>query len=123
MKKLLLLLAVLVCIAIKVSAQIQTISGRVVDKSGAPIPNASILIKGTKSATVADADGSFSLKVGSGTVLTVSAVTYKPFTIRAQSTPMIITLESADNLMNEVIVTAGGIKSKRKEIGTANTVI
>jgi TonB-dependent SusC/RagA subfamily outer membrane receptor len=32
-------------------------------------------------------------------------------------------LEEVDNLMNEVIVTAGGIKSKRKEIGTANTVV
>jgi len=36
---------------------------------------------------------------------------------------MVITLDDAENLMNEVIVTAGGIKSKRKEIGTANTVI
>ena len=123
MRKLLPLLAVLVCIAVCVSAQTQTISGRVVDKTGSPIPNASILIKGTRSATVADGDGNFSLKVGAGAVLTVSAVTFKPFNIRAQSTPMIITLESVDNLMNEVIVTAGGIKSKRKEIGTANTVI
>jgi TonB-linked SusC/RagA family outer membrane protein len=123
MRKLLPLLAVLVGIAVCVSAQTQTISGRVVDKSGSPIPNASILIKGTKSATVADADGNFSMKAGPGTMLTVSAVSYKPFNIRAQGTSMIITLESGDNLMNEVIVTAGGIKSKRKEIGTANTVI
>jgi len=123
MRKLLPLLAVLVCIAIRVSAQTPTISGRIVDKGGAPIPNASIAIKGTKSATVADADGNFSMKVNPGTSLTVSAVSYKPFNIKAQSKSMIITLESADNLMNEVIVTAGGIKQKRKEIGTANTVI
>jgi TonB-linked SusC/RagA family outer membrane protein len=123
MRKLLPLLAVLAGIAIRVSAQTPTISGRIVDKSGAPIPNASIAIKGTKSATVADADGNFSMKVNPGTVLTVSAVSYKPFNIRSQAAPMTITLESADNLMNEVIVTAGGIKSKRKEIGTANTVI
>jgi len=123
MRKLLPLLAVLVCIAIRVSAQTPTISGRIVDKGGAPIPNASISIKGTKSATVADANGNFSMKVNPGTMLTVSAVSYKPFNIRSQAGSMIITLEGADNLMNEVIVTAGGIKQKRKEIGTANTVI
>jgi TonB-linked SusC/RagA family outer membrane protein len=123
MRKILSLLAVQVCIALCASAQTQTITGRIVDKSGAPIPNASISIKGTRSATVADADGNFTIKVNPGTTLTVSAVSYKPFNIRAQSGNMVVTLENADNLMNEVIVTAGGIKSKRKEIGTANTVI
>lgn len=123
MRKILPLLAVQVCIALCASAQTQTVSGRIVDKSGAPIPNASIAIKGTRSATVADADGNFTIKVNTGTTLTVSAVSYKPFNIRAQSGNMVITLENAENLMNEVIVTAGGIKSKRKEIGTANTVI
>ena len=124
MRKLLPLLAVLICIALYAPAQTQSISGRIVDKTGAPIPNASVIIKGTRSATVADADGNFTLKVNPGAMLTVTAVTFKSFNIRSQSgSPMIITLESAENLMNEVIVTAGGIKSKRKEIGTANTVI
>lgn len=49
------------------------VSGRIVDKSGAPIPNASIIIKGTKNTTVADADGNFTIKVNRGAMLTVSA--------------------------------------------------
>ena len=124
MRKLLTLFAVQVCIALCVTAQTQSVSGRIVDKTGSPIPNASIAIKGTRSATVADADGNFSMKANPGALLTVTAVSYKSFNIRSKSgTPMVITLEDAESLMNEVIVTAGGIKSKRKEIGTANTVI
>jgi TonB-linked SusC/RagA family outer membrane protein len=124
MRKIIPLLAVLVCIALCASAQTETVSGRILDKSGAPIPNASVIIKGTKTATVADADGNFTIKVNRGAMLTVTAVAYKSFNIRSQSsTPMVIMLESAEYLMDEVIVTAGGIKSKRKEIGTANTVI
>ena len=124
MRKIVPLLAVLVCIALCASAQVETISGKILDKSGAPIPNASVIIRGTKTATVADADGNFTINVNRGAMLTVTAVTYKSFNIRSQSgAPMVIKLENAEFLMDEVIVTAGGIKSKRKEIGTANTVI
>lgn len=124
MRKIVPLLAVLVCIALCASAQTESISGRILDKSGAPIPNASVIIRGTKTATVADADGNFTIKVNRGAMLTITAVTYKSFNVRSQSgAPMVIKLESAEFLMDEVIVTAGGIKSKRKEIGTANTVI
>ncbi|HEY1201364.1 MAG TPA: carboxypeptidase-like regulatory domain-containing protein [Niastella sp.] len=124
MRKFIPLLAVLVCIALCASAQTETVSGTILDKAGAPIPNASVIIKGTRSATVADLNGNFTMQVNRGAMLTVTAVTYKSFNIRSQSgAPMIIKLESAELLMDEVIVTAGGIKSKRKEIGTANTVI
>src|SRR5262245_19105639 len=114
MRKVLSLLAVLVCFVVEISAQTKQISGRVLDKTGQPIPNATITIKGTKTATVADNDGNFTIKVTPGAVLVVSAITFKPFTGKAQNESMVVSLESAENLMNEVIVTAGGIKSKRK---------
>lgn len=124
MRKVLPLLAVLVCYALSATAQTKQITGRVLDKSGQPIPNASIVIKGTNKATVADGEGNFAIKVNQGAVLIISAITYKTFSIRPQKeSSLVITLQSSDNMMNEVIVTAGGIKSKRKEIGTANTVI
>src|SRR5438046_155466 len=116
MRKFLSLLAVLVCFALFAPAQTTQISGRIVDKNGQPIPNASIVIKGGK-ATVADAEGNFSLKVSPGTSLTITAVGYKTFSVRAQNDKSLnIVLESADKLMDEVIVTAGGIKAKRKEL-------
>lgn len=59
MRKVLPLLAVLVCYALSATAQTKQITGRVLDKSGQPIPNASIVIKGTNKATVADGEGNF----------------------------------------------------------------
>lgn len=124
MRKFLPLLAVLLGCALLAAAQTKELTGRVVDKTGAPIPNASIIIKGTNKATVADADGNFTIKTNAGASLSITAVGFKTVIVKAQSqTPLTIALESADKLMDEVIVTAGGIKAKRKELGSVNTVI
>ncbi|OQP62816.1 SusC/RagA family TonB-linked outer membrane protein [Niastella vici] len=124
MRKFLPLLAVLLGCTLLAAAQTKEISGRIVDKAGAPIPNASVIIKGTNKATVADFDGNFSIKTSPGTSLTITAVGYKTVSIKTQNqTALTIALESADKLMDEVIVTAGGIKAKRKELGSVNTVI
>ncbi|HEX6431952.1 MAG TPA: SusC/RagA family TonB-linked outer membrane protein [Niastella sp.] len=124
MRKVLSLLAVLVCFVVGVSAQSKPISGRIIDKTGQPIPNATIAIKGTAKATVANSEGNFTLNAKSGDQLNISAITYKPFTIKVgDQNSLTITLESADRLMDEVIVTAGGLKARRKEVGTTSTVI
>src|ERR1041385_1557737 len=124
MRKFLPLLAVLLGCTLLAAAQTKEITGRIVDKAGAPIPNSSIIIKGTNKATVADADGNFSIKTSEGASLTITAVGYKTVSIKAQNqTSLTIALESADKLMDEVIVTAGGIKARRKELGSVNTVI
>jgi TonB-linked SusC/RagA family outer membrane protein len=124
MRKILSLLAVLVCFATLVTAQTTEITGRVVDKNGDPIPNASIVTKATKAATVANADGNFTIKAKPGDALVISAVAYNTITVTVKDgTPLAITLLSSDKTLDEVIVTAGGIKSKKREIGTANTVV
>jgi hypothetical protein len=52
-----------------------TVSGRVTDDKGNPVPSASILAKGTNTGTVADANGFFTIKVPQGAnVLQISAV-------------------------------------------------
>jgi len=124
MRKVLSLLAVLVCFVVEVSAQSKPISGRIVDKTGQPIPNATIAIKGTAKATVANSEGNFTLNAKPGDQLNISAITYKTFTIKVgDQSSLSITLETAERLMDEVIVTAGGLKARRKEVGTASTVI
>lgn len=55
--------------------QSRTITGRVTDANGAPIPNASILVKGTSIGTTSKADGTFSITVPpSSRILVISAV-------------------------------------------------
>jgi len=107
-----------------VFAQPQTITGKVVDKNGQPVENASVIVKSTRKGTSADPQGKFTLTAKKGDVLVISAIGFKnlEFTLKEQ-TSFSVVLENAESLMDEVIVTAGGIKSKRREIGTANTSI
>ena len=118
------LLPVLLLFACLAVAQTSQVSGKITDQTGQPIPNASVLIKGTHTGTTSEADGSFKLTVKKGDALVISAVMYKTFEIKTGTqTSFDIKLAFGTNLMDEVIVTAGGIKSKRKEIGNATTSI
>src|SRR5690349_1351600 len=118
------LLPVLLLYACLALSQTNSISGKVTDVTGQPIPNASVIIKGTHSGTTSDAEGNFRIPVKKGDVLIISAVMYKPFEVKTGTqTSFDVKLVPNTSLMDEVIVTAGGIKSKRKEIGNATTTI
>src|ERR1700760_888316 len=72
-RKLLLVFCVLMgCITVS-QAQTEVISGRVTDSLGNAVPAATIRIKGTKTASVADNEGKFTIKASPGQVLIVSS--------------------------------------------------
>jgi len=105
-------------------AQNRTVTGKVVDDNGVPIPFATVTVKGTKIGTSADASGNFSIDVQGGNALIVSSTGFQTKEVGIQGKSLVnIQLAGAANLIDEVIVTAGGIKAKRKEIGTANSVV
>ena len=52
----------------------KTIKGRVTDESGASIPGASVVIKGTSTGVSTDLDGNFTLNVNESDILLVSFV-------------------------------------------------
>jgi TonB-linked SusC/RagA family outer membrane protein len=104
--------------------QARTVSGTVRDEKGNPIPFATVTVKGTKSGTSADANGNFSIKVQGGNALVVSSTGFQSREISVQGQNNVsVSLAGTAKMIDEVIVTAGGIKAKRKEIGTANSVI
>src|SRR5690606_3110809 len=55
----------------------QTLSGTVLDDQNAPLPGASVLLKGTTIGVVTDFDGKFSIEVSKGDVLIVSYIGYE----------------------------------------------
>jgi hypothetical protein len=64
MRKLATLMVMLVLSISQVMAQnSRTITGKVTDEMGTPIPSASVVVKGTTLGTTTDKEGSFSLKV------------------------------------------------------------
>ena len=83
-----------------------------------PIIGASVKVKGTSQGVVTDLDGRFSLDVEPGTELIISYIGYKDVEVRA-SANMQIVLEEESTALNEVVVTALGIKRERKALGYA----
>ncbi|RTL58410.1 MAG: SusC/RagA family TonB-linked outer membrane protein [Sphingobacteriales bacterium] len=101
-------------------AQSIEVNGRVTDASGAPIPGATIKIKGSRTGTSAGQDGTFKLSVPSKATLQISAVGYETIEAAASSS-LNITLKQAKSELTEVVVTAVGIKREKKALGYAVT--
>ena len=75
-------------------------------EDGEPVIGASIKIEGTKTGTVTDVDGNFSLVAPSGNAkLVISYLGMKSQKVVAKS-KMKIVLEGEDNTLNDVVVTA-----------------
>ncbi|MCF6361695.1 MAG: SusC/RagA family TonB-linked outer membrane protein [Cyclobacteriaceae bacterium] len=95
------------------------IKGTIKDASGFPLPGVSVLIKGTSTGTITDADGNFSLEVDENATLMISFVGYKTieYPVGGQTSISIVLDEDITSL-NEVIVTATGTRRK-VEIGNS----
>jgi ferric enterobactin receptor len=99
-------------------AQTQSISGKVVDKSNQPVTGASVKIKGTTVGTFTDESGQFSLKASPGDVLLCSFLGYSSTEIKVGTkSSFTIILSESSVQMNDVVVTAMGIKKERKALG------
>ncbi len=100
-------------------AQEKTITGTVTDESG-PLPGVSIMIKGSTTGTETDFDGKYSIKVNTGDVLVFSFVgmTTQEKTVGAANTIEVVM--RADNVLDEVVVTALGVSRAKKSLGYAS---
>ncbi|HEY4289265.1 MAG TPA: TonB-dependent receptor [Puia sp.] len=101
----------------------QKIGGRVTDKTGNPLPGASIKVKGSEVGTIAGPDGVFSLNVPDGAILEVSFIGYDTRTIpvTGQKTVRIILQESGKGL-NDVVVVGYGTQKKVSLTSAVTTV-
>ena len=120
MKKHLLALALVALATASAIAQ-RAITGKVTDKSGGALIGASILAKGTTTGTVTEVDGSYSLSVPANTsilVVSYTGYTTQEITLGASNVIDLILEESAQQL-NEVVVTAQGIRREKKALGYA----
>jgi TonB-linked SusC/RagA family outer membrane protein len=114
-------LSVLLLTLLTMNAYAQkNVSGTVKDASGTPIPAVSILVKGTKIGASTDANGRFSIAVNEGQTLVFRFLGYKPQeVVIGTSATLNIMLQEDDTSLNEVVVTALGIKREKKALGYA----
>ncbi len=97
-----------------------TVKGVVTDATGEPLAGATVSEKGTTNGTMTGVDGDFTLSVASNGTLTVTYVGFhsKEVEVNGQTTFKVSLIEDS-KVLDEVVVTALGIKRDRKSLGYA----
>lgn len=115
MKAVLLSVAVLLqTLLCPVFAQSISLKGTITSRSGAPVSNASVIVKGTSTATVSDMDGRFSLSVPrTGVTLVISHIGLKTLELIVNDEkPVLATMDEMAGGLDEVIVIGYGTQRK-----------
>jgi TonB-linked SusC/RagA family outer membrane protein len=99
-----------------VLAQKTTVRGKISDSKGLPVSGATVQEKGTKNAVKADENGNFSISADGKSTLQISAIGFGNKEVAAANAGTISLGETSESL-NEVVVTALGIKREKKALG------
>ena len=93
------------------------VTGTVADAIGG-VAGASVMIDGTSTGTITDLDGMYPSDTKTGDVLVFSCIAYKTVKVIVTTQAVIdVTLEEDTTLLEEVVVTALGVKRDRKALG------
>ena len=93
------------------------ISGTISDQDGLPLPGVNVLVKGTSNGITTDFDGNYTIPAATGNTLVFS---YVGDTVEVDVTNASnISFVMSENALDEVVITALGIKRKRDEITTS----
>jgi TonB-linked SusC/RagA family outer membrane protein len=105
------------------SSVAQVVKGKVTDDKGEPLPGVNVLVKGTQQGTSTDVAGLFSIDTpGPNTILVFSYVGYQAQEVSVgNSTSLEVKMLVDSKSLNEVVVTALGIKKEVKAVGYSVT--
>ena len=119
MRKVVMLIMAIVLSISHLWAQQRTITGKVTDDKGAPIPGASVVVKGTNAGTSTNTDGSFSISVpAKATRLVVSFVNMQDVEIDIGNQSVLnVTMQTSAKNLQEVVVTSLGIARDKRSLG------
>ena len=103
------------------SAQELSVSGKVTDTSGEPIPGVNVVIKGKNKGTSTNFNGKYQIKVNQGDVLSFSFIGYETVEKPVSKGGVLnVTLNESSAQLDKVVVTAMGIKKNEKALGYAS---
>ena len=104
-----------------------TVKGKITSESGEPLIGATIAVKNSTDGTVTDIDGNYSLKtkktLNSKDLLLFSYVGYKTLQKNYTGNTMNVKLAEESQQLNDVVVTALGIKREEKGLGYATETV
>ncbi|MDN3492676.1 SusC/RagA family TonB-linked outer membrane protein [Winogradskyella bathintestinalis] len=104
-------------------AQQGSVTGTVTDENGMPLPGATVVIQGTSTGVSTDFDGKYSINANQGEILEFSYVGFKTITATVGASKVIDITLALDNTLDEVVVTALGIKRNAKDLSYAVTTL
>ena len=112
-----LLLSLLTTLSFAQSAEVR---GRVTGEGGTPIYGANVVVKGSRQGAVTDDKGEYRLQVPKGSTLTVSFIGYVAKDVAVGNSSVLdISLAPQSSVLDEVVVTALGIRREKKALGYA----
>lgn len=102
----------------------KTISGKVIDEKGQPLPGVVVKVKGTQVATATDVQGNYKItSPDDNAILVFSFVGYDNVEMSARGKTVInITMSSTNTGLDEVVVVAYGTQKRTSVTGAVSTV-
>jgi TonB-linked SusC/RagA family outer membrane protein len=121
MYKFLLTQFLLCLLAIPLLAQNRGITGKITSsEDGSLLPGVTILIKGTNQGTTTNADGTYQLNASKGDVIQASFIGFATASVKLENqTTLDFSLKPDASQLQEVVVTAQGVRKSQREIGYA----
>jgi TonB-linked SusC/RagA family outer membrane protein len=105
-------------------AQEKTISGTVTDQNNVPLGGVNILVQGTTSGTQSDFDGNYTINASVGKILVFTYIGLKEATATVGSSNIVnVQMQEDAQALEEVVVTALGIKREKKSLGFAQQTV
>ncbi len=117
----LIMLILLGMISNNLLAQGVPITGTVLSDDGNPLAGVTVLVTGTTRATTTDNSGKFSINAEEGATLEFSYVGLSTQRIKAKAGMEVRLSQGESVAMNDVVVTAFGVKKERKALGYSVT--
>lgn len=100
-----------------------SISGLVTDTNGEPLIGATVLVKGTKIASVTDLEGKFSINAKDGQQLQITYVGFRPENIKVgSSTTLNVVMQEEANTLDEMVVVGYGQMKKADLTGAVSNI-
>ena len=110
------MLACFLCLNASLFAQSMKVTGKVSDNMG-PVAGATVKVKGSNVATVTDVDGNYVINADKNAVLEFTYLGDKTKTVKVTTASLNVVLDAAVQDIDEVVVTAIGIKQEKKKLG------
>ena len=93
------------------------IKGKVTDETGEPLIGVNIQVQGSASGVITDIEGRYSIEAPVGSTLNFTYIGYTPQNVKVTDRSVYnVTLATAVEQLNEVVVTALGIKREQKAL-------